>query len=209
MQLGEAYSASIINAVMQSPCWSSTVMLFMYDEHGGYYDHVPPPAAVHARRHPARSAVAVQPRATSSATGPGCRRSSSHRFAKRHHVSHVVHDHTSVLRLIETKWNLGALTYRDANASNLLDSLDLHPHHPPAFLDPPELAAPGLPATGSSCSATPPPPTEPATGAAARFARAVPAGLGAPVHTLPPADDPSLTDTQAERVRLLDALTSG
>ena len=129
-------------------------------------------------------------------------------FAKPHHVSHVVHDHTSVLKLIETKFNLGALTYRDANASNLLDSLDLHRHHRPAFLDPPELAAPGLPATGSSCSATPPPPTEPATGAAARYARAVPAGLGAPVHTLPTADDPSLSDTQAERVKLLDAVTA-
>jgi len=34
-------------------------------------------------------------------------------------------DHTSALKLIETKWNLPALTYRDTNASNLLDSL--HP----------------------------------------------------------------------------------
>ena len=49
-------------------------------------------------------------------------------------MSHVTHDHTSVLKLVETKWNLGALTYRDANADNLLDSLDLHgrPGVPPA-----------------------------------------------------------------------------
>ena len=43
-------------------------------------------------------------------------------------MSHVVHDHTSILKLIETKWNLPALTYRDANADNLLDSLDLTGH---------------------------------------------------------------------------------
>ena len=35
-----------------------------------------------------------------------------------------MHDHTSILKLVETKWNLPALTYRDANASNLLDCLD-------------------------------------------------------------------------------------
>ena len=57
-------------------------------------------------------------------------------------MSHVVHDHTSVLKFIETKWNLGALTYRDANADNLLDSLDFQ-HRP--FLEPPTLPKPGLP----------------------------------------------------------------
>ena len=45
IQNGEAYSSAIVNAVMNSPAWGSTVMFFMYDEHGGYYDHVPPPVA--------------------------------------------------------------------------------------------------------------------------------------------------------------------
>ena len=66
-------------------------------------------------------------------------------FAKRDYVSHVVHDHTSVLRFIETKFNLGALTCRDANADNLLDCFDFRRA---AFLEPPMLATPGLPATG-------------------------------------------------------------
>ena len=65
-------------------------------------------------------------------------------YARRDYVSHVVHDHTSILKLIETKWNLPALTYRDANADNLLDSIDLKSK--PAFLDPPTLPNPGLPA---------------------------------------------------------------
>ena len=39
--------------------------------------------------------------------------------------SHVLYDHTSVLALIERKWNLPALTYRDANANDLTDFLDL------------------------------------------------------------------------------------
>ena len=46
-------------------------------------------------------------------------------YARPNYVSHVVHDHTSVMKLIETKWNLPALTFRDANADNLLDAIDL------------------------------------------------------------------------------------
>ena len=96
-------------------------------------------------------------------------------FAKRNYVSHVVHDHTSVLRFIETKFNLGALTRRDANADNLLDCLDFR--RPPAFLEPPTLAAPGLPATGSVCQPNiPPPPTSPATNPVQTMAMATPGG---------------------------------
>ena len=65
-----------------------------------------------------------------------------------------------MLKFIETKWNLGALTYRDANADNLLDTLNFH--HP-AFLEPPTLPNPALPATGSTCQPLPPPPTSSST----------------------------------------------
>jgi phospholipase C len=64
-------------------------------------------------------------------------------YARRNYVSHVVHDHTSVLSLVEHKWNLPALTRRDAAADNLLDSLDLEGK--PAFLTPPTLPAPKNP----------------------------------------------------------------
>ena len=61
-------------------------------------------------------------------------------YAKPDYVSHVVHDHTSILKLIETKWNLPPLTRRDAQADNLLDSLDLTA--PPGFATPPTLPLP-------------------------------------------------------------------
>jgi phospholipase C len=48
-----------------------------------------------------------------------------------------VHDHTSILKLVERKFNLPALTERDAKADDLLDSLDFD--HDPAFLTPPTL----------------------------------------------------------------------
>ena len=50
--------------------------------------------------------------------------------------SSEVFDHTSVLKLVEEKWNLPALTRRDAAATAPLGLLDLD--RPPAFLDPPE-----------------------------------------------------------------------
>ena len=158
IQNGEAYSSAIINAVMHSPAWPNTVMFFMYDEHGGYYDHVPPPSAI--------APDSIAPRIQVPPDQPGAFDRYGMRvpayvispFAKKDYVSHVVHDHTSVLKFIETKWNLGAMTYRDANADNLLDSLDFTNR---AFLEPPTLPKPGLPATGSICQPLPPPPTSP------------------------------------------------
>jgi phospholipase C len=62
-------------------------------------------------------------------------------WARPHYVSHQIYDHTSILKLVETKWNLPALTYRDANAGDMLDLLDLRR---PAFAAPPPLAKPLL-----------------------------------------------------------------
>ena len=46
-------------------------------------------------------------------------------FVKRKSVSSKLYDHASVLRLIETRWNLTPLTERDAGANNLMDEVDL------------------------------------------------------------------------------------
>lgn len=138
IQLGEAFASRIINAAMHGRGWPGTVLIWVYDEHGGYYDHVAPPEAPEpdARRprggKPWRydrygirvPAVIVSP------------------FARADYVSHQVHDHTSILKLIETKWNLPSLTRRDAQADDLLDSLDLD--GPPAFAVPPNLPPPAL-----------------------------------------------------------------
>ena len=69
-------------------------------------------------------------------------------------MSHLVHDHTSFLKLVETKWNLPVLTNRDAAADDLLDSVDLTAA--PAFLKPPKLAAGPDPALQAGCLSTGP-----------------------------------------------------
>jgi phospholipase C len=139
--------------VMASPQWPHTMLVWCYDESGGYYDHVPPPRA-------------VRPDGVAPVLHAGDRPGSFNRYgfrvpagvvspyARPDYVSHVVHDHTSVLKLVETKWNLPALTYRDANADNLLDTVDLSA--PPPFLTPPTLAAAPDPSILAGCQSTGP-----------------------------------------------------
>jgi phospholipase C len=59
-------------------------------------------------------------------------------YSKAHFVSHVVHDHTSILRFIETRFGLPALTNRDAQADPMLEFFDFS--HP-SFAVPPRLPA--------------------------------------------------------------------
>src|SRR6266700_2636734 len=75
-------------------------------------------------------------------------------FARRAHTSHVVYDHTSILRLIEWRWNLEPLTVRDATANNPADELDFKNPQllAPAYAVPPVvgLPCPGNPVLASS-----------------------------------------------------------
>ena len=70
----------------------------------------------------------------------------------------MLYDHTSVLAMLERKWNLPALTYRDANANDLTDFLDLGAlaAQQPTFPTLPPLAAPGNTAAALACSTTGP-----------------------------------------------------
>ncbi len=76
-------------------------------------------------------------------------------YARRDYVSSVVHDHTSILALLEHTFNLPALTARDGAADDLLDCLDLTA--PPAFLTPPTLAAPLNPSVDTPLCTAPGP----------------------------------------------------
>ena len=118
ISIGEAYAATIINAVLQGPAWDKTALIWTYDEHGGWYDHVPPAPAVRPDNVPPEITVPPDQPGSYDYTGFRVPVAVLSPWAKRDHVSHVVYDHTSILKFIETKWNLPAMTYRDANANN-------------------------------------------------------------------------------------------
>ena len=67
-------------------------------------------------------------------------------YAKPEYVTSTVYDHTSILKLIERKWNLPPLTRRDAAANDPLDALDFQ--SPPRFLTAPSLPRPARPWRG-------------------------------------------------------------
>ena len=164
IRLGEGFAAAVINAVMHGPAWPHTLLIWLYDEHGGYYDHVPPP--------PAAEPDDVLPQSLRGGTGPlrwlakhtGLRPrqraqdSTDGRYdrygfrvpavvvcpyAKPDYVSSTPFDHTSALKLVEEKWNLPPLTRRDASATAPWDLIDLSAV--PPFLNPPTLPPPTIP----------------------------------------------------------------
>jgi phospholipase C len=153
--VGEQFAAQVINAVMSGPGWSRTVLIWNYDEHGGYYDHVPPPPALAPDNIPpdVPSGESVYNGFAQYGFRVPCAVVSA--WARPGYVSHRVFDHTSICALAEAKWNLPAMTYRDANAEPMLDLLDLRR---PAFLVPPKLAKPLLDTDPSAlaCSVTGP-----------------------------------------------------
>ncbi len=122
---GEALLAKVVRAVGSSATWGKVLLVVTWDEHGGYYDHVPPPPALAPDDIP----PTVQPGESSY---DGFRRYGFRvpaivvsPYARRGAVTSVVHDHTSIAAMLERKWNLPAMTYRDANANDLTDFLDV------------------------------------------------------------------------------------
>jgi phospholipase C len=145
--------------------WPDTLLIWLYDENGGYYDHLPPPAAVPPDDVTGRSVIgnATPLEKLLRPAFPGLTRikrdqtAGPHRYdrygfrvpavivspyARPDYVCSDVFDHTSVLKLVEEKWNLPPLTARDAAAKAPLNALDLT--SPPAFEKPPELPEPRL-----------------------------------------------------------------
>lgn len=124
---GEAFLNSIYTAVTRSPAWANTVLVVNFDEWGGFFEHVSPPVAPI----PPADAAAGNVEGLRGFRVPALVISP---FARRSFVAHGLYDHTSVLKLIESRWGLAPLTVRDQTANNLADVLD--------FTRPANLAAP-------------------------------------------------------------------
>lgn len=114
---GDSQTAQFVNAVMQGPDWSSTVIFVTYDDFGGFYDHVAPPQIDRYGLGPRVPLLIISP------------------FAKRGYISHTLYEHSSMLKFVERRYRLPALTARDAAASDMLDSFDFaQPLEPPLIL---------------------------------------------------------------------------
>jgi phospholipase C len=138
VQLGQRFVAHVIDALMKSPAWSHSALFIMYDEPGGFFDHVPPPAAcppddiepMLEKRHVRARFDRLGMRTPFIVVSP---------FAKAHYVSHQTYSHSSVPRLVQARFELPALSARDANSTVPFDMFDFE--NPP-FLSPPSLPDP-------------------------------------------------------------------
>jgi phospholipase C len=115
LQVGEAWTYKVYQAARSSPLWRSLAIFFTYDEAGGFFDHVPPPNTGCVARPQDSAYFELGIRVPLIVIS---------RFARAHYVSHVQHEHTSILRFIELLFDLPALTARDANSDALLDMFD-------------------------------------------------------------------------------------
>lgn len=115
---GDQLAARVYNAIRNSPLWERSLLVILYDEHGGFYDSVKPGAAP-----PPNDGAA----ATLNANGFGFDVYGVRvpaivvsPWVARGHVDHTVYDHSSVPATVERLFGLQPLTDRDRNANDLL-----------------------------------------------------------------------------------------
>ena len=100
---GMQYVTGLVNAVMQSSYWNSCVIIIVWDDSGGFYDHVPPPQPDLYGYGPRVPAIVISPYCISGV------------------VNRTQFDLTSPLKLIEKVLGLPPLTSRDLNSNDMLD----------------------------------------------------------------------------------------
>jgi phospholipase C len=123
--LGEQLIHDVYYALRHGKAWNETLLIITYDEHGGCYDHVPPPSGATPPDHTpgefgfdfTRFGVRVPAVLVSPLIPKGT--------VFRVPAGTTPLDHTSILKTVETRWNLKHLTARDAAAPHVGSVLSL------------------------------------------------------------------------------------
>jgi phospholipase C len=103
---GQKFVKGVIQSLMRSSVWDRSAFLLVYDDWGGWYDHVEPPQVDEHGYGFRVPAILVSP------------------YARRGHIDSTVLDFTSILRFIEDNWDLASISERDANANSLVSAFD-------------------------------------------------------------------------------------
>jgi phospholipase C len=102
---GQQHVSDLVAAIEHSPYWKDSVVIITYDENGGRWDHVAPPVKDRWGPGSRVPTIVVSP------------------FARAGVVDHTEYDTTSILKLIEERWDLAPLSGRDQGAGDLLHAL--------------------------------------------------------------------------------------
>jgi phospholipase C len=103
---GPSWVASVVNAVGESQYWKDTAIFIVWDDWGGWYDHVKPPVFDSYELGFRVPLIVISP------------------YAKAHYVSHTSYEFGSILKFVERTYGLGSLASTDARAANLSDCFD-------------------------------------------------------------------------------------
>ena len=103
---GPAWVASVVNAIGNSKYWNSTAIVVVWEDWGGWYDHVPPPQLDYAGLGIRVPMIVVSP------------------YAKTGYVAHTQYEFGSIVRFVEDTWSLGRLGTTDTRATGIDDAFD-------------------------------------------------------------------------------------
>jgi phospholipase C len=117
VRAGQAFMADVVHAFMESPQWKRGALFVVYDEWGGFFDHVAPP-----RVPDDRNALDIDDdyglmgfRIPALCVSP---------WVRRGYVNHTTYGFESILKMIEYRFGLAPLTKRDAYARNIARAFD-------------------------------------------------------------------------------------
>lgn len=103
---GPSWVASVVNAIGRSKYWSSTAIVILWDDWGGWYDNVAPPQLDFMGLGARVPCIIVSP------------------YAREHYVSHTQYEFGSTLKFIEQTFGLSSLGRSDARANSIVDAFD-------------------------------------------------------------------------------------
>ena len=105
-QHGPQWVASVVNAIGSGPQWKDTAIVVVWDDWGGWYDHVAPPQLDRMGLGFRVPMIVISP------------------YARKHYVSHVRHEFGSIVRFIENVGDLRSLDTTDDRSDALFDCFD-------------------------------------------------------------------------------------
>ena len=149
VRVGQAYMSDVVHAFMESPQWKNGAFFIVYDEGGGFFDHVRPPRVPDIRmsRDLAKDFGQMGFRIPAVCVSP---------WVRRGHVDHGIYGFESILKMIEYRFGVRPLTRRDAYAHNIAHSFDFQSQprlDPPDIPDAPRVV--GQPCSGEAPDAPP------------------------------------------------------
>ncbi|MCI4346524.1 MAG: alkaline phosphatase family protein [Thermoplasmata archaeon] len=107
VRLGQdSVAQDVVNALGASPYWPGVAVFVTWDDFGGFYDHVAPPAVDSFGYGFRVPCLVISP------------------YARAGYLDHTVNDHTSILKFIETRFGLAPLSTRDAAANDFAEAFD-------------------------------------------------------------------------------------